>query len=64
MTGLRLHVIGYASYLLQGRVPHAGTGHHRWRTDRNPAMLFVDYSQNARDHAIASASIRGAGVNG
>src|ERR1700735_2198898 len=31
-----------------------------WRKDRDPAMLFVDYNQNARDHRIASAySVRG-----
>lgn len=31
-----------------------------WRKDRDPAKLFVDYNQNARDHTIASAySIRG-----
>jgi DNA ligase D len=31
-----------------------------WRKDRDPAMLFVDYNQNARDHTIASAySLRG-----
>jgi DNA ligase D len=31
-----------------------------WRKDRDPALLFVDYNQNARDHTIASAySIRG-----
>ena len=31
-----------------------------WRKDRDPASLFVDYNQNARDHTIASAySIRG-----
>jgi len=26
-----------------------------WRKDRDPAMLFPDCSQNARDHTIASA---------
>ncbi len=26
-----------------------------WRKDRDPAALFVDYNQNARDHTIASA---------
>jgi len=32
-----------------------------WRKDRDPAKLFVDYNQNARDHTIASAySVRGA----
>jgi DNA ligase D len=32
----------------------------RWRKDRDPADLFVDYNQNARDHTIAAAySVRG-----
>ncbi len=31
-----------------------------WRKDRDPALVFVDYNQNARDHTIASAySVRG-----
>ena len=31
-----------------------------WRKDRDPADLFVDYNQNARDHTIACAySVRG-----
>lgn len=31
-----------------------------WRKDRDPAAVFVDYNQNARDHTIASAySLRG-----
>ncbi len=31
-----------------------------WRRDRDPAAVFVDYNQNARDHTIASAySVRG-----
>jgi DNA ligase D len=31
-----------------------------WRKDRDPATLFVDYNQNARDHTMASAySVRG-----
>lgn len=31
-----------------------------WRKDRDPAQLFVDYNQNARDHTIAAAySVRG-----
>lgn len=31
-----------------------------WRKDRDPASLFVDYNQNARDHTMASAySVRG-----
>ncbi|WP_153395365.1 non-homologous end-joining DNA ligase [Ornithinicoccus halotolerans] len=31
-----------------------------WRKDRDPAAVFVDYNQNARDHTIACAySVRG-----
>ncbi len=31
-----------------------------WRKDRDPAAMFVDYNQNARDHTMASAySVRG-----
>ena len=31
-----------------------------WRSERNPAHVFVDYNQNARDHTIAAAySLRG-----
>lgn len=31
-----------------------------WRKDRDPAQVFVDYNQNARDHTIACAySVRG-----
>ena len=31
-----------------------------WRRDRDPAAVFVDFNQNARDHTIASAySVRG-----
>jgi DNA ligase D-like protein (predicted polymerase) len=31
-----------------------------WRKDRDPALVFVDYNQNTRDHTIASAySVRG-----
>jgi len=31
-----------------------------WRKDRDPAALFLDYNQNARDHTIAAAySVRG-----
>jgi DNA ligase D len=34
-----------------------------WRKDRDPAKLFVDYNQNARDHTIAAAySVRGNAV--
>jgi DNA ligase D len=32
-----------------------------WRKDRDPASVFVDYNQNARDHTLRSAySVRGA----
>lgn len=31
-----------------------------WRKDRDPAQVFLDYNQNARDHTIAAAySVRG-----
>ncbi len=31
-----------------------------WRKDRDPAAVFLDYNQNARDHTIAAAySVRG-----
>ncbi|MPY92183.1 MAG: ATP-dependent DNA ligase [Acidimicrobiia bacterium] len=31
-----------------------------WRKDRDPAALFLDYNQNARDHTMAAAySVRG-----
>ena len=31
-----------------------------WRRERDPASVFIDYNQNARDHTIASAySVRG-----
>jgi DNA ligase D len=34
-----------------------------WRKDRDPAALFVDYNQNARDHTMAAAySVRGTPV--
>ncbi len=35
-----------------------------WRKDRDPAMLFVDYNQNARDHTIASAYASAYSVRG
>jgi DNA primase len=31
-----------------------------WRKDRDPAAVFIDYNQNARDHTMAAAySVRG-----
>jgi DNA primase len=31
-----------------------------WRKDRDPAAVFVDFNQNARDHTMAAAySVRG-----
>jgi DNA ligase D len=31
-----------------------------WRKDRDPALVFIDYNQNARDHTMAAAySLRG-----
>jgi len=44
---------------VERRAPHDVTTTW-WRKDRDPAKLFVDYNQNARDHTIASAySVRG-----
>jgi len=44
---------------LERRVPDDATTVW-WRKDRDPAKVFVDYNQNARDHTIASAySVRG-----
>jgi DNA ligase D len=44
---------------VERRMPHEVTTAW-WRKDRDPAALFVDYNQNARDHTIASAySVRG-----
>jgi DNA ligase D len=44
---------------VERRAPHEVTTTW-WRKDRDPAALFVDYNQNARDHTIASAySVRG-----
>ncbi|MDQ6697804.1 MAG: non-homologous end-joining DNA ligase [Actinomycetota bacterium] len=44
---------------VQRRAPDAVTTAW-WRKDRDPAALFVDYNQNARDHTMASAySLRG-----
>ena len=44
---------------VERRVPDLATTTW-WRKDRNPALVFVDYNQNTRDHTIASAySVRG-----
>jgi DNA ligase D len=44
---------------LERRVPDDATTVW-WRKDRDPAKVFVDYNQNARDHTIACAySVRG-----
>jgi len=44
---------------LERRLPGAATTTW-WRRDRDPAAVFVDYNQNARDHTIACAySVRG-----
>ncbi|WP_338748414.1 non-homologous end-joining DNA ligase [Janibacter alittae] len=44
---------------VQRRVPQEVTTQW-WRKDRDPAAVFVDYNQNARDHTIAAAySVRG-----
>jgi DNA ligase D len=44
---------------VERRVPEDATTTW-WRKDRDPAKVFVDYNQNARDHTIASAySVRG-----
>lgn len=44
---------------LERRVPGDATTVW-WRKDRDPAKVFIDYNQNARDHTIASAySVRG-----
>ncbi|WP_435199923.1 non-homologous end-joining DNA ligase [Janibacter sp. GS2] len=44
---------------VERRAPHEVTTTW-WRKDRDPATVFVDYNQNARDHTIAAAySVRG-----
>lgn len=44
---------------VERRAPHDVTTTW-WRKDRDPAALFVDYNQNARDHTMAAAySVRG-----
>ena len=44
---------------VERRVPYEVTTTW-WRKDRDPAAIFVDYNQNARDHTIAAAySVRG-----
>ncbi|MHB1139002.1 MAG: DNA polymerase domain-containing protein, partial [Microthrixaceae bacterium] len=44
---------------VERRAPHDVTTAW-WRKDRDPAALFVDFNQNARDHTMAAAySVRG-----
>ncbi len=44
---------------VERRAPHVVTTTW-WRKDRDPAAVFVDYNQNARDHTMAAAySVRG-----
>ncbi|ASR36076.1 ATP-dependent DNA ligase [Prauserella marina] len=57
-TDVRRAALAFAREV-ERRAPHDVTTAW-WRKDRDPAMLFVDYNQNARDHTIASAySVRG-----
>jgi DNA ligase D len=57
-TDLRRAALAFAREV-ERRVPDAVTTTW-WRKDRDPAALFVDYNQNARDHTMAAAySVRG-----
>jgi DNA ligase D len=57
-TDVRRAALAFAREV-ERRAPHDATTTW-WRKDRDPAKLFVDYNQNARDHTIASAySVRG-----
>ena len=57
-TDVRRAALAFAREV-ERRIPqHATTTW--WRKDRDPAAVFIDYNQNARDHTIASAySLRG-----
>jgi DNA ligase D len=55
---VRRAALGFAREI-ERRVPELVTTTW-WRKDRDPAKLFVDYNQNARDHTMAAAySVRG-----
>jgi DNA primase len=57
-TDVRRAALGFAREI-ERRAPNDVTTTW-WRKDRDPAKLFVDYNQNARDHTIAAAySVRG-----
>jgi DNA ligase D-like protein (predicted polymerase) len=57
-TDLRRAALAFAREI-ERRAPDAVTTTW-WRKDRDPAALFVDYNQNARDHTMAAAySVRG-----
>jgi DNA primase len=57
-TDVRRAALAFAREI-ERRVPDAVTTTW-WRKDRDPAALFVDYNQNARDHTMAAAySVRG-----
>jgi len=57
-TDVRRAALAFAREI-ERRAPHDVTTTW-WRKDRDPAALFVDYNQNARDHTMAAAySVRG-----
>ena len=57
-TDVRRAALAFAREV-ERRSPHDVTTAW-WRKDRDPAQLFVDYNQNARDHTMAAAySLRG-----
>ena len=57
-TQVRRAALAFA-HEVQRRAPEDVTTQW-WRKDRDPAAVFVDYNQNARDHTIAAAySVRG-----
>jgi DNA ligase D len=57
-TDVRRAALAFAREV-ERRIPQEATTTW-WRKDREPAKVFVDFNQNARDHTIASAySVRG-----
>jgi DNA ligase D len=57
-TDVRRAALAFAREI-ERRAPSAVTTTW-WRKDRDPAAVFVDYNQNARDHTMAAAySVRG-----